>query len=285
MLVKVIAINVLVFLLINICWVILSMAGRDDLAMRAGSFVGTWWLSAPASPTQLILKPWSIITYMFTQQDIWHLVFNMLMLYFSGRIFCDMLNDRRFLPLYIIGGLAGLVFFVIGYNIFPKLYPVSELAYIHGASASVMAVFIATAVYFPAYEVYLFGIIRMKLVWLAVIYVAIDFVALRGMSNIGGHLSHLGGAAYGYFFAIQLKNGKDHSEFLGKLFDSIGSIFEPKPKIKVVHRDQNAKGRNTAPSKSDQQKVVDEILDKINRSGYESLTKAEKEILLKASKD
>ena len=286
MLVKVIALNALVFLLINLFWVIMSLAGLDD--GHSGSFVITRWLSAPAAPLQLLLKPWSVITYMFTHQDIWHLVFNMLMLYFSGRIFCDMLNDRRFLPLYLAGGLAGLAFFVIGYNIFPKLYPISELAYIHGASASVMAIFIATATYFPTYEVYLFGLIRIKLVWLAVIYVAVDFVALRGVSNIGGHLSHLGGAAFGFLFASQLKKGNDLGDFFTRLLDSIGSLFKSKPKIKVVHRDRDfgpGIGAKSAASKSDQQKIIDEILDKINRTGYESLSKAEKEILLKASKD
>ncbi len=285
---KVIAINAVIFLLLNACWVILSMAEVANITEGPSTFIGTYWLSAPASPLQLLTKPWTVITYMFTHQDIWHMVFNMLMLYFSGRIFCDLLNDRRFLPLYITGGLAGLLVFVVGYNFFPRLYPISELAFIHGASASVMAIFVGTATYFPKYEVYLFGVFRVKLAWLAVFYVAIDFVSLRGFSNVGGHLAHLGGAAYGFIYAIQLQKGTDLSEFYYRFVDFVTGLFQPKSKIKVVHRDNyygKSSSSGSTASKSERQMAVDEILDKINKSGYESLSKAEKEILLKASKD
>lgn len=286
MLVKIIAINAVVFVLINVVYLVFDLALVQGVYME-GSHTPkvVYWLSAPSNVALLLMRPWTWFTYMFLHEGIWHLFFNMLMLYFSGRIFCDLLNDRRFLPTYIFGGLAGLLFFVAGYNIFPKLYQFNSILY--GASASVMAVFVATATYFPNYEVYLFGVFRVKMKWLAVLYVAVDFVALRGSENVGGHLAHLGGAVYGFCYATRLTRGSDWSSGFYRFTGFFTSLFAPKRNVRVVHRSTSFQAANKpeSQSKSEKQKVVDGILDKISRSGYESLSKEEKEKLLKAGED
>lgn len=286
MLARVIAINVAVFLLVNLVYIIVDNFEIGGFYLTVGSRPIPkliYWLSAPSNLLFLAIRPWTWFTYMFLHEDIWHILFNMVMLYFSGRIFCDMLNDRRFLPVYIFGGLCGLAFFVIGYNVFPRLYT-EHGGILYGASASVMAVFVATATYLPEYEVYLFGVFRMKLKWLAIIYVALDFVAVRGFDNVGGHLSHLGGAVFGFIYARRLASGSDWSEGFNRLSDWFSTLFKPSRKVKVVHRSGDF-GKPQQPSKSDRQKEIDAILDKISRTGYDSLTKDEKETLLKASEE
>ncbi len=280
---KIIALNIAVFVVVNLVYVFLDLFLVDGVYV-AGTRIPklVYWLSAPANLIQFISRPWTWITYMFLHEGFGHIFFNMVMLYFSGRILSDLLGEKRFLPTYILGGLSGLFLFVLGYNIFPKLYD-QNFAIIYGASASVMAVFVATATYFPNYEVYLFGVFRVKLKWLAIVYVAVDFVALRGMSNVGGHLAHLGGAIYGFLYAKTLAAGTDWSDVFNQLWSGILTLFKPKPAVRVVHR--NTDSQNSRTNMAEKQVVIDSILDKINKSGYDSLTKGEKELLLKASKE
>lgn len=284
MMAKIILINAAIFLLINIPLVASNLFGAPRLDMPGSTTpIAVYWLSVPSFLKLFIIRPWTWFTYMFVHLDVFHILSNILVLYFVGRIFCDLLSDRRFLPTYIFGGLAGAFLYVLLYNIAPNLYGQNSILY--GASASVMAVFLATATYFPDYEVYLFGVFRVKLKWLALVYVVLDFVALKGQDNIGGHIAHLGGALYGFIYARQLSKGNDWSEFFYKLTASIGSIFTPGRKVKVVHRAMTSNSSAGKPSKSEKQQIIDTILDKISRSGYESLSKEEKEILLKAGED
>ncbi len=284
MLMRIIALNVLVFLVINLVLIFGNLSGAALPFFSSTASRLVYWISAPSAFSEFIVRPWTWFTYMFVHQDFWHILSNMLILYFVGRVFCDMLGDRRFLPTYIFGGLAGLAVYVIAYNIAPKFYDTHSILY--GASASVMAIFLATATYFPDYEVYLFGIFRVKLKWLAVVYVVLDFLALKGQDNLGGHLAHLGGAAYGFFYARQLAKGSDWSEFMYRLTGSVSGLFAPGKKVKVVHRSTvPLKGQTSSPSKAEKQQIIDTILDKISRSGYESLTKAEKDTLLKAGEE
>lgn len=281
MLTRIIAVNAVVFLIISATYILpdlFRVSGLRDPS--TGMYRLVYWLSVPSDLSVLILRPWTLITYMFVHQGFWHLIFNMLMLYFSGRIFCDMLNYRRLLPTYILGGLAGVIFFIAGYNLFPKFY-LFQGSFMHGASAGVMAVFVATATYFPTFEVYLFGILRIQMRWLAAVYVLSDFVALGGQSNLGGHLAHLGGALYGFIYARQLAAGNDFSTFFYSLTDKLSGLFRRKSNIRVSHRGAG----NNRPARQSREKSIDEILDKISRSGYDSLNKEEKEILFKASKE
>src|SRR6056297_2983346 len=181
-----ILINVAVFLAVNLFLLIGTLT-------QTNFFNPVYWLAAPSDIGSLLFKPWTIITYMFLHEGFWHLLWNMVILYFGGRIFHDLLGTRRFINTYFIGGLAGLFLFILFYNIFP-VFERQLGAPIMGASASIMAVFVGIAAYTPNYTVYLPLIGGVKLKYIALFYVILDFISIRSGVNSGGHIAHLGGA-------------------------------------------------------------------------------------------
>jgi membrane associated rhomboid family serine protease len=253
--------------------------------------------AASSSLSSLIFKPWSVITYMFLHLGIWHILSNMIILYFSGRIFMGYIGEKKLLSTYLIGGLAGFALYFISYNIFPAFKP-SIGTPILGASASVMAVFIGIATYVPNLPVRLFVLPPIKLKYIAMAYVFLDLAGLSGEigvpgGNPGGRIAHLGGAMFGYLAMSNLsKGGKDLNAWMEKILNSIFRLFKKrKPKMKV-HRNTNY--QSSPPPRDDhkfnenkvaKQKRIDEILDKISQSGYDSLTKEEKKILFEASNE
>ncbi len=267
-----IGINIIIFLVIAIIrlteWLFTKESTIADLI--------TLYLAVPSNWESLIFKFWTPFTYMFvhSQGDIFHILFNMLWLYWIGRILEEFLNSKKLTFLYIAGGLAGAAFFILCYNLIPAFSNQVIGARAIGASASVTAIIIATATLLPNYTIHLllFGAVRLK--WIALIYVVFDILQVSG-SNAGGHIAHLGGALFGYFFIKFLQKGKDWS----KPFEN---LFKPKQKLKVVSKNYspNPAKNNYQPD----QKTIDDILDKISQSGYEKLTAKEKEILFRASK-
>jgi membrane associated rhomboid family serine protease len=259
-------------------------------------FTGEYF-AASSDPWWLLTKPWTAISYMFMHADILHLLFNMLSLYFAGSMFENLLGGRRVMTVYLLGGLFALLFHVLSIEVFP-IYESHPHTLIVGASGSVSAIFMALAVYAPNMEVALFGIFRMRLMWLAAFYVLFELLRVESSDGIA-HFAHLGGALFGYLFVVLLKSGTDLSKPVYILFDGIGVLFSRKPKMKVVRDAPGKKQKQTPPKKaasatvqdfdkmsSDQkQKVIDAILDKISRSGYDALTAREKEILFKASNE
>ncbi|MCB9245518.1 MAG: rhomboid family intramembrane serine protease [Flavobacteriales bacterium] len=244
------------------------------------------YLELPSWGGELLKRPWTLITYMFLHAGFWHLLFNMLFLYFIGRILEDFQSTQRFYTIYFGGGLAGALFYLLAYNLFPVFTSIPEPVYMLGASGAVTAIVIATATLVPQYEVYLYGIFRVKLVWLAIVIVLMD-IALFPSGNEGGRLAHLGGAAFGFLYIRYLKGG---------LFDSrlamskLRNLF--RPKYQVIDEKELLKRRPNKPGRAASERVgrskpeqdeIDSILDKINQSGYSSLTSEEKEILFKAS--
>lgn len=247
------------------------------------------WIAGSSNWETMLFRPWTIVTYMFVHEGLWHLFVNMIMLWFSGRLFGDLLGDRRLVAVYFYGGIAGFLLYFISYNIFP-VFSGSESTII-GASASVIAILVAIATYNPEMEVRLILIGNVKLKYIAIFFVALDILFLDG-GNTGGRLAHLGGALFGFFYARGLQKGNDWSNGFYSFVNFFRDLVKPKPKMKVA----SSKGRATASrsnsgterrkSKEEvsQQKKIDEILDKISQSGYDSLTKAEKEFLFNASK-
>ncbi|MBK8497916.1 MAG: rhomboid family intramembrane serine protease [Flavobacteriales bacterium] len=231
-------------------------------------------------------RPWTVVTYMFTHWEFMHLFFNMLMLWFMGRIFEDLLGGKRLLGNYILGGLAGFAFYLISYNLLPVFDGYADGSTILGASAAVMGVLLGIATYRPDYEVrlLLFGTVKLK--WIAVVLLVIDLVSVRSSGNSGGHLAHLGGAAYGILASMQLRQGRDWSLAFVNLLDRMRSPFMRKgPRLRVEKRPGRAASERDAAfnaAKRDKQARVDAILDKISRSGYDSLSKEEKDTLFKA---
>ncbi|MBS1504456.1 MAG: rhomboid family intramembrane serine protease [Bacteroidetes bacterium] len=229
----------------------------------------------PSSLARLSHRFWTPLTYMFMHAGVFHILFNMLWLYWIGQIFEEYLGNKRTIGLYILGGLTGAFFFVFFYNVLPLFAndPVLVAAStVVGASAAVMAIIVATATLLPNYTIFLMFLGPVKLKWIVLFIVVIDFIGISGF-NAGGELSHLGGALFGFIYIKQLQRGNDWVGFFT-------NIFNKKSKLKVAAKN-NSKNSANKP----RQEEIDRILDKISQTGYESLSKQEKEILFRASKD
>lgn len=273
---KFIAINVAVFLVLNIIKLI------EFIIRSPGNLFSeiTVWIAVPAVLSTLATRPWTVFTYMFVHQELFHLFFNMLWLYWIGQIFEEYLGYRKFIFVYIAGGLAGAVFFIIFSNLIPAFH---TLAPTIGASASVMAIIAATATLLPDYTIGLMFLGNVKLRWLAIGYIVLDFILIP-QGNIGGQLAHLGGALLGFVYIKQLHAGSDWAAPFITLFTK-----HEKGKLKVAYRSQvlvnaNEKSREKTKDRSSEQ-VVDEILDKISKFGIGSLSEKEKQFLNKAGQD
>jgi len=244
------------------------------------------WLAVPASIEALITRPWTLVTYMFLHYDIWHILFNMLWLYWFGRIFLEYLNERQMLATYLLGGLSGAVLYILSFNIFPKFQESYLQSVALGASASVVAIVVAISFYVPNYRINLLLIGPVKIIYIALFSIALDFIMIKS-SNSGGHLAHIGGAIWGFFFVAMLRKGND----LSNAFDMnwLKNTFRPftgkkKSHFKKVYT--NSRGVSDEDynlQKRRQQERIDDILDKISRSGYDALTKEEKELLFRTS--
>ncbi|QNL51277.1 rhomboid family intramembrane serine protease [Olivibacter sp. SDN3] len=257
-----IAINTIIFLLLGI------LALIDFFANTTIGITTLTQLALPASLEKLIYRPWTILTYMFTQNGFFHFLFNMLWLYWLGIIFLSFLNNRQLVFVYLAGGFVGGLIFLILYNVVPAFY--SSSALLVGSSGSVYAVVIATATLVPDYTIRMlfFGNVRLK--YLAIAFIVLNFLGLGG-SNIGGSLAHLGGALLGFLYINQLRKGTDWS----RLFKN------QKKRLRVVKNEHPPRKSKTSFTN---QEYIDSILDKISKSGYNSLSKDEKEALFNAGK-
>ncbi|WP_276390773.1 rhomboid family protein [Eudoraea chungangensis] len=273
---KLIAINVIVF--------ITNALVTFLMGLSPNTFVK--WFELPKEFNEFILQPWSLITYSFFHGGIWHLFWNMIMLYFTGRIFLNLFGPKRFSNVYFLGVIAGGLVFLLSYNVFPAFIATNTA--LIGASAGVTAVLIFVCTYIPNQEVRLF-IFNLKLWYIGAFFVLVDLIQIPSSGNAGGHLAHLGGALLGYVYARQLLKGRDIGEGFGQLSESFFGFFKPREKkapLKTVYRN---KARNTRSKvdydKESKQRKIDSILDKISKSGYESLSQVEKDFLFKAGKD
>ncbi|MDZ4844942.1 MAG: rhomboid family intramembrane serine protease [Chitinophagales bacterium] len=283
---RIIIINVVVFLLLNIVNVIIFLSNPDRSISETVTGNMLSWIMLPADTMDLLKRPWTLLTHMFTHYQIFHLLFNMLWLYWFGRIIQEFVGNKKILPLYIYGGLAGAVLLIIAYNIFPGLNP--DLPYVKalGASAGVMAIVVAAATLVPDYTVFLFffGAVRIK--FIALFLVILDLVSIPD-PNSGGHIAHLGGMLFGYIFIKQLQVGHDWSKPFNNFLDWIANLFTKRKQPRVVYKTETRQPKKSRPAdfSGDQQQRVDEILDKIKHSGYDSLSKEEKEFLFKVSRE
>ena len=247
-----------------------------------------YYVSLDSLPSSLASKPWSIVTYAIFHSGIWHLLFNMLVLHFSTRLFTTYFNQKQLLGLYILGGIfAGLVY-IVSYLVLPVFENTSSS--LVGASGSIMAILFATVTYNPYMEMRLMFIGRVKLWHIAVFVILMDLIQLP-MSNTGGHLAHLGGALFGYIFMILLKKGTDLTDGITKIIDLFVNktvVKKSKTPFKKVHKNYNVSASTPNESrivkKDKTQQQIDEILDKISASGYDSLSKEEKDFLFRAGK-
>lgn len=275
MLSRIIIINVAVFLIVNIVRLVLFVSGNEA---AFDEFIN--WIAMPVNPAVLLYKPWTILTHIFLHVGIGHIFFNMLALYWFGKIYQEYLGNTKLLPTYVLGGIAGGVLSILTYYFLPNV-----AGYNLGASAGVLAVVIATATLLPDYSISLIFIGPVRLKYIALVLVAIDLISIPNNDHTA-HIAHIGGAIYGFFYIRQLQQGRDWSKGFNKLMGYISYLFKPKPKITVVHKKARPlSDEEFSNYKKTKQEVIDRILDKISKSGYESLSKEEKEILFKMSKE
>ena len=272
MLSRLIFINVAIWLICLFISVFTWLFNISDI-----SFV-TKLFAVPSDIAALAEKPWSVFTYMFLQEQFWHLFFNMLMLYYGGKIFLQYFSQKQLLLTYIFGGLVGALFFILAFNAFPVFENWKNNAVALGSSASVLSILIAAATYRPDYTLNLFLLGQVKMKWVAIVFVVIDFLSIS-KGNSGGHIAHLGGALWGFIYAIMLKNDFD----IYKVFKKRAKI-----KIKTVNSENFYKRPKTDEQynaeRAEEQEITDKILEKIARNGYSSLSDKEKEFLFRQSK-
>ena len=244
----------------------------------------------PASLHRFILQPWSLLSYMFMHAGFLHILFNMLWLYWFGSLFLYFFSGKHLRGLYVLGGICGGLFYMIAYNIFPYFSQTLPFSTLVGASASVLAIVAATAYKEPNYRVqlFLFGAVRLK--YLALIVIGTDLLFITS-NNAGGHIAHLGGALAGLWFAASLSKGKDVTYWINWFLDGFASLFQKKtwkrkPKMKVHYGSDTSREKDYDYNarKKAQSDEVDRILEKLKKSGYESLTTEEKKSLFDASK-
>lgn len=241
------------------------------------------WFSISSNPADLLWKPWSVFTYAFLHNDFLHLFFNMLWLFFVGRLFLTFFTQKQFFGLYVLASVfAGLVF-IGSYQVIPILQ--GSVAPMVGASGAIMAILVATAVYAPQYQVRLMLIGTVRLWHIAGVFIVLDLIDVS-VSNSGGHIAHLSGALFGFTYIKLLQNGTDLSKAVSVIIDFFANLFKSRKStpFKKVYRNPAPQQTSTAskPVRDLTQRQIDEILDKISRSGYESLTNAEREFLRNA---
>ena len=271
---RIIALNVVVFIVNGLLKILFGFSGISQ------------WFELPKDFFHYLGQPWSLVTYSFFHSGLGHIFWNMLMLYFAGRIFLNLFDNKRFLNVYFLGVILGGLIFLLSYNIFPALLGINTS--LIGASAGVTAVLIFVCTYLPNQEVRIV-FFNVKLWHIGVFVVLLDLIQISLGGNVGGRLAHLGGAALGYFYAQQLMKGNDIGSGFAKMVDAVANLFkrsERKAPMKTVYRkEKKGAGRSENYDKESRQRKIDAILDKISKSGYESLSKAEKDFLFKAGKE
>ena len=295
---KYIYINAGVFILIRLVIVLFRLFMKETTCLE--------YLEMPSNPDIFMYRPWTIITYMFVHLDFLHILFNMLWLYWFGKIFLQFFTGRQLGGLYVLGGIAGAALFIVAYNIFPYLKQLSAMSYLVGASASVMAIVFAVSFYRKDYRINLLLIGQIKLIYLAIGVLLIDILAITS-ENAGGHIAHIGGALLGILFAARYQKGKDITGFINRLIDKVVNLFAPKPVFKTYRTEKPSQKQPDTEKrfsrsqkqpnmhrpetdddylrrKNEENRMVDAILDKLKRSGYESLSAEEKKKLFEASR-
>ena len=280
--VQLIIINVTIFLVIGV----ISVIGEIASVTVFSDFIYNQF-TIPPTFAEFLSRPWTLFTYMFAHDrwDFFHILFNMLVFYWFGRLFVEYLGSDKLVALYVLGGLAGGVLYLLMFNTVPYYIERSGFPGMVGASAAVYAIVVATAALLPNYTFFLlfFGPVRIK--YIAGFYVVISFLGTT-QANAGGNIAHLGGALIGFIYLKQLQAGINWGGWITATLDWFQDLFKSKPKVKVTYRSEEKvmkKPVKVTASKSSQAEI-DAILDKISDRGYESLTKEEKEKLFNASK-
>ena len=271
---RLIYINLGLFLLIRMANVFYFLAGTP--------FPFLDWLALPADFGTLASRPWTLITYMFLHFDFLHILFNLLWLFWMGRIFLGYFDQGKLITIYLLGGITGGLFYVGGYNLFPVFSRIVVDSRLLGASASVIAIVTALAMHAPNHTLHLLFIGPVKMKYIALFSVLMYVIGISS-TNAGGNLAHLGGAFWGVVYVLQLRRGIDPGKGINLLLSGLKKPFAPKMNVKVTYR-KPVDDFEYNQLKNQDKTRMDEILEKISKSGYDSLSKEEKEILFRMGK-
>ncbi|MDO6813193.1 rhomboid family intramembrane serine protease [Tenacibaculum soleae] len=264
---QLIYVNLAVFLLVFI-------SNTFGFLFQANTNLFVEWFSLPASFNDFLSKPWTIITYGFLHTSFLHILLNLIALFYIGHLFKQYFTAKQLLNFYLLGTLFGGIIFITSYNFFPALQRVADNSVLLGASAGISAIFIGIATYIPNYELKFPLIGYVKLYVLACVWIAVDIIQIPA-GNAGGHLAHIGGALFGFLYVVKTSNKEL------EILKPLKKFFEKKEKpLKTVYK-SGKKTKNTTSKKSENQQEIDAILDKISKSGYDTLTKTEKDFLFK----
>jgi membrane associated rhomboid family serine protease len=272
---RLIYVNIAIFLAFRILNVAFFLSGKEFGLLQ--------WFELPADISLVLRQPWSLLSYMFLHFDFLHILFNLLVLYWFGRIFLDYYNQNQLLGLYLLGGLAGGVIYIAAFNIFPVFAGIMTYSRLLGASASIIAILIATAIRDPNREISLFLIGSVRLKYIAIFFI-VSYVIGISTNNAGGNFAHLGGAVMGCIFAVLEKKERDITAFISRGEKWITRIFKKKEKIKIVHKQIPRDDYEYNREKAADHEELNRILDKIGTDGYDSLSKKERETLFRHGK-
>jgi len=281
---RLIIINVAVWLAIGIMRVFSFLFNIPDSSLT--SFI-VEYLAVPAQVSDLLTRPWTLLTYMFLHIDFFHILFNMLWLFWFGKIFLEFLKSRQLLLVYILGGLSGAFLYVLFYNIFPVFEKSLDMSVALGASASVMAIVTTISLYVPGYTIHMLFLGRIRIFYIALFLFILDFFMIRS-SNAGGHIAHIGGAIFGIVYVLSNRKGMNFSGFIEPGWTKrFLSKFKRKRSNAYYNTTSTGYGRPLSDEeynrkKAEKQRKIDDILEKISKSGYPSLTKEEKDYLFRS---
>ena len=275
-LVQIILINVIIFLIINTVYIFSKILDNEIVYNYL-----TYILYIPSPLESFITRPWTIITYAFSHKGILHIFFNMLLLFWFGRLIAEYIGDKKLISIYVLGAIAGGLAYLLIYNTIPFYISRTPELGMLGASAGVYAVAVAAATLLPNYTFYLFFLGPVKIRYIAAFGILVSYIS-SVEDNAGGNIAHLGGALLGYIYIKQIQKGNDLGRPVMAVIDFVKSFFVKTPKVKVTYKADKA-SKNTGKTQSEQE-IIDAILDKISASGYESLSKEEKQTLFKSSR-
>lgn len=277
-LIRLIYINIAVYIVLQLMFIIFRLFNNDFDLISC--------LALPADFAGILHHPWTIVSYMFLHEQLFHILFNMLALYWFGQLFLMFFSQKQLVSLYLTGGFAGAIFYVAAYNIFPFFQPVLNQSLLMGASGSIMAIIVASAMQSPNMAMRVIFIGEVKLKYIAAFAVLTSIFGITS-NNAGGEIAHLGGALTAYIFIVSLRQGTDITKGLNKIIDAVYDLFRPrKLKVSSTKKPGNQKMSDAEFNvyKARKMEEIDKILDKIKTSGYESLSADEKKKLFEQGK-
>lgn len=281
MVTRLVIVNVAAFLGINLLRLILWIAHAGQV--HPLYYQIRRFLTLSSDPWFDLTHPWVLFTAMFLHEGFFHLLWNMLFLFWFGRIVGDLIGNHRILPIYLLGGLFGGLIFILSAQVLG--YGRAGEVHALGASGAVMAIVLSSAMIAPDYRIHLILIGEVRLKYLVAVLVVLDLIGLAGNVNTGGHFAHLGGAFFGYFFVILLREGVDLSAPVNRITDFLEGLFiRRRPRPRIVYRGQPSAGRKPEPGAENHQARLDAILEKIKHKGLESLSAEEKAFLQNQSR-